>query len=273
MTTFNLDGAGRDEWPSAPAGPRVTPEVVAMTMSHGDSFPGKEALVPRSFVAICAYDGQLANVGRVVTDATWHHFVNVNISRSAPPAPADRAGLTGTNLQQVKQYFVNLATWLMPVNVRRCLRFPQIFIELVRYPLFEELRLLPVLEARGLDLHQIGAQVEAALRHRLPQHEVDAMLDDALEDGVGAAAIGKLQRFGGRFGRVSSRDAGLAALGALTVAAVSRLAELLDKREDDPHASFEPLAKEAARLGVRRFLESARAELSELDSLIQEVVN
>lgn len=149
-----------------------------MTMSHGNAFPGKAAVVPRSFMAICAYDGQLANVGRVVTDATWHHFVNINIKPGF-------ATLNANDLADIKQYYSNLAIWLMPKNVRLCRRFPWIIRELWRYPLFEELRPIPLLKLTGLELRDIGALVEDSLVRRHTRAEVTQLLEDLLEDALG----------------------------------------------------------------------------------------
>ncbi|MCI5158632.1 MAG: hypothetical protein D3906_09385 [Candidatus Electrothrix sp. AUS1_2] len=69
----------KEEWPlELGSNETVSPEIVAKSMSHGGGFPfGREPkahLTPREFIAIAAYDGHRAAVGRVVTDATWHHF-------------------------------------------------------------------------------------------------------------------------------------------------------------------------------------------------------
>jgi hypothetical protein len=266
-TTFTLDGNNVDEWPRVGGGARLSPEMVALTMSHGDSFPGKEALVPRSFMAICAYNGHAANVGRVVTDATWHHFVNVNIKRG-PPAPADRRGLTGTDLDHVQRYYRNLASWLMPATVRRCLRFITLATELKRFPLLEELRLPPLSEATGEQLHDIGRQVHVALASRLPKYELDELIDDALVDGAGAEPSGKLRSYGRRFGDVSAEDIGLAALGALTIGTAEAILDIVGKEGADAHKVLEPMAKEVTRVGVRRYLDDTRRQVREIDALL-----
>jgi len=274
-TKFTLDAQSLDEWPAAlGGGGAVSPEMVGLTVSHGDAFPGKDAVVPRAFMAIVAYDGQRAGVGRVVTDATWHHFVNVNLDGSGSP----RSGLQsppGTDtaaLQRIRQYYVNLATWLMPQTTRRCRRFPWLYLELKRYPLFEELDLPPLGEATGRELRQVGVQVSEALATRVPRWQVEELVADALEDGIGAEKGRALRSLGARSERLSASEIGLAALGALTIASVERLPELVKLRELDPHAAFEPMAAEATRLGVRRYVESTRHELAQLDDLLHKVV-
>ena len=37
-------------------------------------------MVTRFGVGQATYDGHRADVGRVVCDSTWHHFVNVNLT-------------------------------------------------------------------------------------------------------------------------------------------------------------------------------------------------
>ena len=170
LTTRLADGV-TDEWPVAVCGgTRASPEMAALTMSHGNAFPGKAAVIPRAFIAICAYDGQRANVGRVVTDATWHHFININIKPGM-------SLLAGRDLSDIKQYYKNLAVWLMPKNVRLCRRFPWMLGELLRYPLAEELPPIPRKKLDGPFLREIGVMVEAALLSRYTRAEVNALID------------------------------------------------------------------------------------------------
>lgn len=278
-TSFAVDGANVDEWPVATGtATRVAPEIVALSMSHGDGFPSKDALVPRSFIAVAAYDGQRANVGRVVTDATWHHFVNINLDGTGEPGyiglrnpPAMPGGMpTDTpELGRIRQYYRNLATWLMPKSVRRCLRFPLVVAELARFPLFEELRMPVLEEAKGVEFFEIGRQVHAALRQRVAPFEVEALVVDGLDDAVGPERAAKLRDLGARYGRVSAHDAGLAALGGLTVGAAAKLAEVVDLKEIDADGTFEPVAQEAARTAVKRYIEEARTDLRALDEALE----
>jgi hypothetical protein len=68
--------------------------------------------------AICAYDGHQVGVGRVVTDSSFHHYLDLNLIGdpcSAPPIK--RAGFAGSSkgqavLAELEAYYVCLATWL-----------------------------------------------------------------------------------------------------------------------------------------------------------------
>ncbi|HEY9629288.1 MAG TPA: hypothetical protein V6C84_18455 [Coleofasciculaceae cyanobacterium] len=262
LSTKLADGA-TDEWPRDGGGSRVSPEMVAITVSHGNGFPGKQPVIPRSFIAICAYDGQRANVGRVVTDATWHHFVNINIKPGM-------AALAGRNLTDIKQYYSNLATWLMPKNVRFCRRYPWIIRELVRYPLFEEIPSIPRSKLDGLGLREIGAMLERALLNHHPRAEVAALIDDALEEAIGADAKQKLNELGREFGNISAYDAGLAAIGSLTLAIAERFNEVSEIKDEKINGEkiFSEIGKEATTAGVKLYLASARSKLNKMEELI-----
>jgi hypothetical protein len=122
--TLTFDGAAFEEWPAplaGPAGTRVMPELVAeSTVVPGADLPGKDPAAAQRFGAICAYDGDRAGVGRVVTDATWHHFVNMNVwgFPGFPASREDPASVYG----RVADYWRNIAKWLSPPAKRSCAR-------------------------------------------------------------------------------------------------------------------------------------------------------
>lgn len=277
-TTYPL-GAGVDEWPAAPGGARVSPEAVAHTMSHGSGFQfgptgPKEALVPRAFIAICAYDGQLANVGRVVTDATWHHFVNVNLdgTTSGLLGLQSSAGVDGPVLTRIRQYYRNLATWLMPKTTRRCLRFPHFLLELRKYPLFEEVVVphVPIgPDPDPLPLVQLGKAVVDSLLLREPAFVAETLLDDALQDAIGEKAAAKLFAMPSRLGNLTPRELAFGALGAIADSVLNTLGTVKDEKEIQPHKTFDTAAVEHARKATRRLIEWQREELRALDKLLE----
>ena len=277
-TTFTLDGASVDEWPAATGGGgRVAPEAAATTVSFGDGFPGKEPVAPRSFIAIAGYDGHRAGVGRVVTDATWHHFVNINLDGTGAGG-----GLTGLQaplgtdtpeLTKIRRYYKNIATWLMPTTVRRCLRFPWIIEVLTKYPLAEELRPIPLREATGTDLHRMGTLLLGALSVDQPRFLLEDLLRDALEEAVGEAGSTRLLAHGTRFGEISGREFATAALGAQLAATVDLVSERCwDKLEPSIHHEAEAALTSAARTGVQRFDKEYRRRFSELEDAVAPVL-
>lgn len=109
--TFWIDGREYDEYPATHP-PRTVPEVVAWSTSG--SRPAerddKGILDATTFGAVCAYDGQLQDVGRVVVDATWHHFFGINLTGFAKSTTE-----TGKRAyEEIKQYFMNIGLWLLP---------------------------------------------------------------------------------------------------------------------------------------------------------------
>lgn len=264
LTTKLADNV-TDEWPPASGGgPRVAPEAVALTMSYGNAFPGKEAVTPRSFIAICAYDGHAANVGRVATDATWHHFVNINIKPGM-------SALAGRDLADIKQYYANLATWLMPSSVRMCRRYLIVIEELLRFPLYEELRPLPRKGLEAPQLHAVGATVESALLLRYTRAEVGALVGDLLGEVVDAKTRNGLEQIGREIGALSPRNVGLAALGAFTIAVAQRFNELKEESGASGEKAFAQVGKQAAASAVKLYLNRSRDRLREATALVESV--
>lgn len=61
---------------------------------------------------LAAYDGSIAGVGRIVADSSWHHYFNVNLSGFKQP------GQPGSPIDQIGQFYGNLAVWLSPTIKR-----------------------------------------------------------------------------------------------------------------------------------------------------------
>ncbi len=169
-------------WPKDGSGNDVEPELVALSMNYGGAFPGKAAISqPRSFGAIGAYDGHETDdeIGRIVVDATWHHFVNVNLI-----ATADGPGIAGNpdTYDRVNTYFRNIADWLMPKNVRRCLRWPLILTAAKLYPAGEFLMEFKDIKELTLeDTIELGRELRTTLRRFMSSAEVSQLEDDLIE--------------------------------------------------------------------------------------------
>jgi hypothetical protein len=97
-----------DEWPEG------SPKPVVAARGRDKRFPKK----PRVYDLVIAYDGFPADVGRIVADSSFHHYLKPNL-----------VGLNGTDccgnpipdsdLDQIAQYYGNLALWLTPKSVQR----------------------------------------------------------------------------------------------------------------------------------------------------------
>jgi hypothetical protein len=128
-----------NQYPVLASGNPLLPEVIAWssvpsgntgTLGGGSKTP----TIAQTFGAICAFDGHLAGKGRIVTDATWHHFINVNLIGIVEGGffddltPANSLtkhdGFLSTpagqaHFAKIKEYFVNIGTWIArPENIR-----------------------------------------------------------------------------------------------------------------------------------------------------------
>lgn len=190
--------AGVEEWP-APigGGARISAQVAAVSISAGrfitDSL--KPPVKPRCFGAISAYDGDAARVGRIVCDATWHHFVNINLNGSGagldPTTGLSRTGLyAGTpptatpEYLKIQRYYLNTVRWLAPRGRRLC--WPLLQAALVRFD-FEiaELQLPEPHPCPWDPLIRIGLVAEEAVT----RHWGPGALSEIVDEIVGATDI------------------------------------------------------------------------------------
>ena len=142
------DGEQAEEFPSLSSGGQLAPEVVAISVSAGgfhlDGRREQRPVIPRCFGAVSAYDGQRVGVGRVVVDASFHHFTDANL-RGIPGDPSrrgfhDNEGKPTREYEVIKQFYRNIVMWLTPPTQRHK-RYLALLIALrYTYPLIEELR-------------------------------------------------------------------------------------------------------------------------------------
>jgi hypothetical protein len=157
-------------------GARVSPQLVAISYSGAgkltDSF--KPAVNPRCFGAIVAYDGHLAGKGRVSVDATWHHFLNVNLNGAGSTRTGDTGFYVNGNptpeYEDIKQYFRNIALWISPTYLQRCFRFRYIYFIRYKFPLIWEVRPNP--KANWKEVLEVGQQTRKMLQETFSDTEV-----------------------------------------------------------------------------------------------------
>lgn len=100
---------------------------------------------------VVAYDGHADNVGRIVADSSFHHFVDKNLMGIVG---RDCCGLPipDTHLDQIAHYFMNLVIWLAPPPVRNEIIAKLVF-RLAKHP--------DVLEYRGSGHEDLGAAAKS----------------------------------------------------------------------------------------------------------------
>lgn len=158
---LNFTGALGPEYPpAAGGGTRPLPQVISYNhVRSGTTSGGKAPTVGQTFPGLAAYDGHQAGVGRVLTDATWHHYVNVNLTgEDGTPAPdpksigflASPAGQAA--FDEIKAFYRNLPIWLAPPERIRCMNS-----RLLWNLIWSDRVLEAVLTARNVGLNKIGA--------------------------------------------------------------------------------------------------------------------
>jgi hypothetical protein len=126
---------------------RPSPDVIALSVSAGGRIKEKPKdfhppVIPRGFGAICAYDGNNV-VGRVVVDASFHHFTDANLDGAGASFGTgffDADGKPTKHYAAITQYFRNIAAYLNPPDFRLRSNINLLVLLRYMYPLIEELR-------------------------------------------------------------------------------------------------------------------------------------
>lgn len=79
---------------------------------------------------IAVYDGHDAGVGRVATDSTWHHWMDVNINNIKAADNDD--------WKKISRYYINLAVWLNPPGYSTKCLYLSVIASQFQYPGFQE---------------------------------------------------------------------------------------------------------------------------------------
>src|SRR5262249_22708214 len=92
--------------------------------SHDGPQPDCPTTQPKTHGVISVYDGHAVGVGRVITGATFHHYIDKNlvgdpqtVEQFALPGhgpSASDSGLPPSVLNPILDYYVNAVTWLAP---------------------------------------------------------------------------------------------------------------------------------------------------------------
>ena len=136
VLTFN--GQSFTEYPTL-NGFQPKPSVIAtgnIVPGHGTKVEGPSCeqnnfatdpvpTVANTIGIVCAYDGRGAGVGRVVTDSSFHHYLDINLIGDACGTTSDRmqgfgSGFTtpapGSVLADLQAFYVNTVVWLARVS-------------------------------------------------------------------------------------------------------------------------------------------------------------
>lgn len=132
--TLEFDGENFVEFPSV-AGEQPKPEVIAtgQVLENANrsaatgSISDTAIATAKTVNTLSVYDGRRAGVGRIVTGATFHHYIDINLTGDAdvvPGSPQTRAGADAAKGQgfahpgaeerfaDIQAVFVNITHWL-----------------------------------------------------------------------------------------------------------------------------------------------------------------
>lgn len=169
------------EYP-APAGVQPLPMVIAYghTLSDPPLMHAKGLSPAKRFAMISVYDGHRIDIGRVATDSTWHHWMNLNITQ------LEVAG--GSNWEKIKRYYLNLAVWLAPPHIMRHCFHIHVLESFYSYPGIEEFHY-------KADLLEMGF----SFRHRLAKLYGPCWVTQYVFDHIGRLDIKLRERFIDRY--------------------------------------------------------------------------
>jgi len=90
-------------WPNVEGKPQPLPQVVAIATNQRNQ---------TEFNLLSAYDGDTVDVGRIVADSSWHHYLGGNLGNFPHPASPN------TDSDKIGQFYGNLGLWLAPRTKR-----------------------------------------------------------------------------------------------------------------------------------------------------------
>lgn len=173
------DLLGNAEYPFGVTG-QIRPEIIASSsvLANSGDGAGKLFTQAHTFGSICAYDGHQAGVGRVVTDATWHHFVNVNlVGEIGGTTPIKRRGFLASTqgraaFDKIKEYYINIGVWLSRPHQQTCFNTKLIWPLLTHHRVIEAAVLDPSIRLRDMtlsDFYSVGTHAIDVLGKKASQ--------------------------------------------------------------------------------------------------------
>jgi hypothetical protein len=116
------------DWPKGSAKPKV------VAQGRDKRFPHEQ----RFYAIVVAFDGDSMGVGRIVADSSFHHYLNINLL-TMPSRDQVGNPIAETDLDQIGQYYANLAYWLAPKKLREKLGLSLFFRAASHPAVIEEL--------------------------------------------------------------------------------------------------------------------------------------
>jgi hypothetical protein len=163
------------DWPAGAPAPRVVAR-------------GRDKRFTNKFIDLVSVFEGTKDAGRIVADSSFHHYININLVRidgldQGIPKPLSA-------LDQIAQYYANLALWLAPRELRKRMGW-SLFLWAAKHP--------DVKEDKGNSDEIVGRTALRALHreigianvHRLIEETGDVGNTKAIADVVGLVFVGR----------------------------------------------------------------------------------
>ena len=152
---LKFSGNEYDEYPTF-EGFQPKPRIIATGSVVARNNYGKGIVDQRTFPMISVYDGREKNssgTGRVVVDSTWHHWFNLNLKG------LEEAG-NKANWNKISRYFINIATWIAPKNIKSKLWLRELINSHFEAPAIEEITSsTSILETGSVIFHHLASKL------------------------------------------------------------------------------------------------------------------
>ena len=268
--SWTFAGQTFTEYPDDSSGQQVRPEVIAWAHNNVSS---------SEFGVLAAYDGHRADVGRVVVDATWHHWFNINTmpyANASDPAHPSYTPATVAKWREIQEYFRNVAVWLARPSMQRCIRNGGWIRTIGDFDIAITFQPLDRIRDRQMYFWQLGTFAKDALGRSASQCQLTLWILDvifprefvAIENPFIPKGPGpKIDPRGGLdFEEFETVVLGAAIHGALEKFGKEKDPESLLK---DDGAAFEEVLRKSSRLGIETFVENFRENGKEVEKMLR----
>ncbi|MEL6533915.1 MAG: hypothetical protein AAFQ98_00820 [Bacteroidota bacterium] len=230
----------------------------------------KDPTIPHCFPSIGVFDGRPGNVGRIVVDATWHHFLNYNLSE-----------FDERTMQQIHKYFKNIAVWITRKKKMFCLYRRPIVKGLATERIIEASTFQPDLTAKDLPLNElsvIGGHLRNVVANMVNPafaqeftSEMFLKISPQMAEQLDVFSPNKKEKVGAPW--VNQEVLADIALGYATVQLRDQLGELTEPIGEKMELEIDRLFEEGLKAGLARATESMETAFSSMAVKAKSVIN
>ena len=229
---------------------RPVPHVIAHGITSNLDAP------PRTFGMVGVYDGEGADVGRVVVDSTWHHWFSLNLHGFIADAPVI--------YEQMQWYYRNIAIYLATPSQRAQMLFAAIWHAMMSGH--------PGAFSRGFTVWETGQRAMDVLGRNAPQCLVSPLVSSVMPTAYAAERSGATAPAAGA-------DADLVNVtmtGAIALEMVEQVNDVLLERAKGRRVAVDPgevfkLGRAGVSRGHRELARVLEEQVHDTEALLSEM--